>query len=313
MKKLILATAIAAISATSAHATTVYEGEGVKLTVEGNFELYLRQEQGNDENLDVEFEDMELLNRIEYDLGNGMTAFGQLDFNFADAANDDNDGADLEEAYIGFGFGSVNVRFGKMDLASDEFGIEMAYKQVSAEDQFDAQGADGDDVIRVDAEFGEHLVSASYELESEGNSSENGQSIDLFVGLYLGGVELAGAYQQKEPTPGADKEDTWGLSAAYDAGVVEVAADYSVTDLNAGREVTLTNLAAAFPVGDTTTVAVGLIRTEDDAAADDVNEWYANVTYQFASQENVSVFAEIADTDEDDVDMGFLIGANVVF
>jgi hypothetical protein len=46
---------------------------------------------------------------------------------------------------------------------------------------------------------------------------------------------------------------------------------------------------------------------------DDVTEWYANVTYKFPSQKNVSVFAEIADTDEDDIEIGYLAGMRLKF
>ena len=47
--------------------------------------------------------------------------------------------------------------------------------------------------------------------------------------------------------------------------------------------------------------------------SDDVTGWYANVTYKFPTQKNVSVFAEVADTDKDNADMGFLAGMRVKF
>ncbi|MFO8141760.1 MAG: porin, partial [Marinobacter sp.] len=52
---------------------------------------------------------------------------------------------------------------------------------------------------------------------------------------------------------------------------------------------------------------------EEEAGKADVTEWYANVTYKFPAAKNVSVFAEIADNDLDDTDMGFLAGMRVKF
>lgn len=62
----------------------------------------------------------------------------------------------------------------------------------------------------------------------------------------------------------------------------------------------------------TTGVAIGMQNQELDGS-DDVTGWYANVTYKFPTQKNVSVFAEVADTDKDNADMGFLAGMRVKF
>ena len=56
---------------------------------------------------------------------------------------------------------------------------------------------------------------------------------------------------------------------------------------------------------------------KEEDNADDITEWYANVTYKFPAAKNVSVFAEIAQSDEEqgteDADMGFLAGMRVKF
>jgi hypothetical protein len=107
---------------------------------------------------------------------------------------------------------------------------------------------------------------------------------------------------------GADSYDTWGVSASYDAGFATFAADYSSTDEIAD----LYNIAVSFPVASTTSMAIGMVN-EDFDAGDDITEWYANVTYKFPTQKNVSLFAEIADSDEDGADMGYLAGMRVKF
>lgn len=308
MKKLILAASVATVMASSANAATIYEGKGLTYKLKGDFQVQLRQDVGADQNLDVEFDDLELKNTVIYDLGNGMKAFGQLDFGFKDAAEDKQSGSKLEEAYIGLDFGKVAVSVGKQNFATDEFGVEAAWELKSKEDRFDAQGTDGDDTVRVNVHLENAFIVASYEIDAEGEDSANGESFDLFASTEISGVQLAAAYQTMKATPAAKSVDTWGVSAAYDFGVVSLAADYSSTEDVADQY----NLAAIIPVAETTDVAVGIVKTSPDAA-DDVTEWYANVSYKFPSQKNVTMFAEIADTDEDNVDLGYLMGMRLKF
>lgn len=116
---------------------------------------------------------------------------------------------------------------------------------------------------------------------------------------------------------------TWGLSAGYDFGFMSLAADYSVSDWNddngwVEEDTTQYNVAAVFGVASTTDVAVGMGNKDSDVDGyEDITEWYANVTYKFPEAKNVSVFAEVADSDEEvdgeDVDMGVLAGLRVKF
>lgn len=308
MKKLILASAILAATAGTANAATIYEGNGLTYKLKGDWQIQLRQDVGDDQNLDVEFDDLELKNSIVYDLNNGMKAFGQVDFGFKDAAEDKKDGSKLEEAYVGLDFGNVAVSVGKRDFATDEFGVDAQYEDTLSEDGFDAQGTDGDDLIRVDANLNGLTLIASYELDAEGESSENGESLDLFVATEMAGLELSAAYQNMKANTNADSVDTWGVAAAYDAGIATIAADFSTVDDVQDQY----NLVGALPVNKSTKVVLGMTNV-DPENGDDVTEWYANVTYKFPTQKNVSAFAEIADTDADNVDMGYLAGLRIKF
>ena len=308
MKKLLLAVAVSA-AASSASAVTVYEGNGFTYKLNGDLQVQLRKEIGEDEHADIEFDDLELKNYVSYDLGNDMKAFGRVDFGFKDAAEDKQDGSKLEEAYLGLAFGNTSVSFGKQNFASDEFGIEEAYElKTVSEDRFDGMETSGDDTIRMDIELESVYLVASYEMDAEGEDSENGEYFDLFASTNLGDLTLAAAYQNAKEAIGADSYDTWGVSASYDAGFATFAADYSSTDEIAD----LYNIAVSFPVASTTSMAIGMVN-EDFDAGDDITEWYANVTYKFPTQKNVSLFAEIADSDEDGADMGYLAGMRVKF
>ena len=311
MKKLLLAVAVS-VAAGSAGAATIYEGNGFTYKLNGDLQVQMRKEIGDDENADIEFDDLELKNYVSYDLGNDMKAFGRVDFGFKDAAEDKQDGSKLEEAYLGLAFGNTSVSFGKQNFASDEFGIEEAYELKTVdEDRFDAIATSGDDTIRVDVELENVYLAASYEMEAEGEDSENGEYFDLFASTKIGDLTLAAAYQDATPAIGDDAIDTWGVSASYDAGFATFAVDYSSSD-DGSNDANQYNVAAVFAAASTTDVAIGMVNVDEDGA-DDVTEWYANVTYKFPTQKNVSVFAEIADSDADGADMGYLAGMRVKF
>lgn len=315
MKKLILVAAIAATSAGAVNAATIYEGKGLTYKLKGDLQVQLRDNASKTKDAEIEFDDLELKNSVSYDLGNGMTAFGQLDFGFKNAAEDKSDyeGSQLEEAYIGIDFGGVAVAAGKQNYATDEFGVEGAYEHYEAEDAFDAISTSGDDVIRFDASTKNLTLVASTELKAEGEGSENGSSYDLFVATELGGVELAAAYQTYKETPASDSVDSWGVSAAVELGAVALAADYSTSDTGT-EDLDIYNLFAKFKATDSTSVGVGVTKQELDSATD-VTQIYANVTYKFPTQKNVSLFAEISDVEEDgeDLDLDMLMGMRIKF
>ncbi|MBK1692956.1 porin [Ectothiorhodospira mobilis] len=315
MKKLLLAVAVSSVVAGSANAATIYEKDGFTYKLNGDFQVQLRQDVGNDQNPEIEFDDLELKNYVSYDLGNGLTGFGRVDFGFKDAAEDDGDAGALEEAYVGMKYEAVSFSFGKQNFASDEFGVEESYEDVLGEDQFDNIATDGDDTLRLDVGLDQAYLAASYEMDAEGEDSENGEYFDLFASTELAGLTLGVAYQNATPSIDAESFDTWGVSATYDFDIATIGADYSVTDeTDAEPEQTLLNVVTTFDVASTTGVALGMRNYDkDDNSFEDVSEWYANVTYKFPAAKNFRMFAEIADTDEDDVDMGYLAGVRVKF
>ena len=298
----------------SVNAATVYEKDGFTYKLNGDFQIQFRQATGFDERAEVEYDDMELKNYVAYDLGNDLTAFGRLDVGYKKAAEGSQDASNLEEAYVGLKYGVASFSFGKQDFAGDEFGIEEAYEvETIDEDRFDGVETAGDDTIRVDIELENVYIAASHEMDA---ADQDGEYYDLFVATELAGLELAAAYQQSRAAGAAESADTWGVSASYDFGFMNLAADYSSTDED-DFETTQYNLAAVFAVAATTDVALGMGNKEEDDA-DDITEWYANVTYKFPAAKNVSVFAEIAQSDleddaGDDADMGFLAGMRVKF
>lgn len=317
MKKLILASAIAAIAANSASAATIYEGKGLTFKMKGDWQIQLRDDYKKSTDMDVEFDDLEIKNTVIYDLNDNLKAFGQLDFGFKDAAEGKQKGDKLEEAYIGLQFDNIKVLAGKTGLAGDEFGVEGAYETTLEEDMFDAVSSSGDDLIRVEAEFDAVNVVFSHEFKAEGNSSEDGEATDIFVSTDFNAVTLAAAYQTFRDAGSDNDVNTWGISAEYDAGFVKVGADYSSSEEDGSNsESDVTNLVASFKAAKTTKVKVGYVKLDASDDADDADTFYANVTYKFPAQKNVSLFAEVSKTDFDngaDVDTDILAGMRIKF
>lgn len=300
MKKLILASAIAALAANSATAATIYDDKGLTFKIKGDWQVQLRDNASASKDTEVEFDDLEIKNSVTYDLGNGLKAFGQLDFGFKDAAEDKQSGDKLEEAYLGLSANGVKVSVGKQNTASDEFGVEGAYETALEEDMFDAISTSGDDVIKVEADLDVATVIVSHELEADGENSENGESTDIFVGAEFDAVTVAAAYQTYTAANSATDINTWGVSAEFDAGIATIGADFSSSDdESTNLDTEVTNLVASFKASKTTKIKVGFVNYEVENGADQ-DTWYANVTYKFPAQKNVSLFAEVSDTDQTD-------------
>ncbi len=300
-----------------AQSATVFDQDGFTYKIKGDLQVQLRQDVGDDQNLDVEYDDLELKNSVEYDLGNGLSAFGQLDFGFKDAAEDDAPGPELEEAYLGFAYDKFSILVGKTDSSADEFGIEGTIEGNNCE-TYAFPEDNGDDLIRAEADFDVVKVVVAHEIKAEGEDSENGSFTDIFVGAEFVGFEVGAAYQTYKDDSSDDSTNTYGVSLAYDAKVVYVGADYSLADNKEdNEELTVWNVFVSVPVMDTTKIGAGYIFNEldSDNASDDyeLEGWYVNAAYKFPKQKNVSVFAEVADDDGEDSDMGYLVGMRVKF
>lgn len=298
----------------SGRAITIYEKDGLTYKLKGDWQIQLRQDPGHDQDLDVEYDDLEMKNSVVYQVTEQFSAYGELDFGFKNAADksDSDDSPHLEEAFVGFRYDGYNAQIGKSSSAADEFGVEQAIETLLGDDAFDSVGAtDGDDLIYVGALFNNFTVIVTHELEPDSEKSKNnGEFTDIFVGANFGPVELGAAYQDYEPYGAGGSISIWGASAIFDAKFAEFAVDYS----DAEDTESLWNAFVVVPVLDTTKISLGYqYKDFDDSSLDEIGAWYVNAVYKIPSFKNVSVFAEVADTDEDNSDPGFLVGSRLTF
>jgi hypothetical protein len=311
----------ASIFSHSALATvTLYEKNGLKYKLKADWQIQLEEDvTANETDLDLAYDDLELKNIIQYDLGNGMTAFGEVHFSFDNAGNKENrDTTRLEEAFVGFDFGDSKLTFGKTNSAGDEFGIEKAYEKVGvAEDGFEEVADKGDDLIRLDTKIGNFTIASSMELEADGTNADStdGSFVDLFVSTKLGNLKLAAAFMDYSENPAsgsnANDADVSGVSLSYKGSNFDIGADYSTVEYVNGSELDITNLAVGFKISSLTNIGVG-INSQKPNAGTNVDGWYGNVTYKFPKAKNVRLFGEVGTNDGDNVDVGYVVGMRIL-
>jgi predicted porin len=296
MKKLVLASAIA-VAAVSGAATAaeVFKKDALTLSVTGELEIQVGQAIGDDEDIEVFYDELELGFGAEYVINNNVTAFGNVVLNFNEQAENGNSDDTLDQAYVGLKTGNFSTSIGRQYFGSDDFGIEKSYSL----DGLDAFGPElGSETIKVEYAAGNYTAVLSHDVEEE-----DGEVTDLFATAKVGRFDLGAAYQTAETV------DAYGLSAATNVGKYNVGVDFSKLDV-AGFDTSLTNLAVGFPVAAKTEAAVGAIYA-DLEGSNDVTQWYVNATHKLNS--NVSVFGELNDNDIDNSDLGFLTGMKVLF
>ncbi|MGH1440562.1 MAG: porin [Cellvibrionaceae bacterium] len=322
LKLTALATCLAAgLAANPANATiTLYEKGPLKYKLKGDWQIQFDQDVGDDRELDLEYDDLELKNIITYDLGNGMTAFGEVHFGFDNGGNRENrdNATRFEEGFLGLDFGGHKISIGQTNSAGDEFGVEKAYEKVGvAEDGFEEIRDRGDDLIRYDGGFGPVSIASSYELESEGDLQSH---FDIFAAVKFAGAKIAFAYMDYSDEANAAElldgdvdveREVTGISFSYAIGSVDFGADFSAIDYDErDDDVEIYNVVAGFKVGPTGYIGLGVNNIDD--GTDDVSGWYANYTYKFANAKNVRLLAEVGDNDADDTDVGYVLGFRIL-
>ncbi len=312
----------------SANATIkLYEKGPLTYSIKADWQIQFKQDVGDDQELDLEYDDLEFKNIINYDLGNGMSAFGEVHFSWDQAGDrEDRDRSRFEEGFLGLDFGSAKIAIGRTNTAGDEFGVEKAYEKVGiAEDGFEDVADIGDDLVRLDAKLGSVTVVSSYEIEGEGEGATGSKGddeswFDIFAAVKFGGAKVAIAYMDYDSGPSGpattrEEDEIVGISFSYKFSSFDIGADFSTIDRDingASSEKDIYNVVAGFKVGPNGSVGLGVNNEDDSLEAEDVSGWYANYTYKFPAAKNVRLIAEVGDNDKDNVDVGYLLGMRIL-
>lgn len=322
----ILAIVMMFVAVNSVQAATVVKKGNFTYSIKGDWQIQLRQKHGEDQDLDLEFDDLEIKNSVVYQLNDQLSAFGQLDFSFDRAGNSDRETSYFEEGYLGLKYQDWKILMGRTDTAADEFGIKGSLENYNGgDDVFDEYGQlKGDDLIMVIGKIANMVdIRAAYELYGDSiSSTQYGSHYDAYAAVRFADFKVGGAFQHYEPfdsTTGMLAEghavDIWGVQASYNPKFIFIGIDYGDADAeaqDAGEGGTFLNFFVGVPVGGQVNLGAGYTLRDPDNV-DAINGWYANVVYKFAAAKNVRLFAEIGDNDQENVDMGYLAGMRILF
>ena len=306
-KKLITSAVVSVVASTSVSAVTLADKDGFKYDFEGDFQVHLQKDNGTNQHFHINFEDIQLDNKIEYQLDDNLTALGRIKFDFKNSANNTpGKASDVDEAYIGFNYKNITASIGRQRYATFIFGVAEDYAMSSQDDAFGF--AKGDDVIALNLVFDRINIGVTTELRAENEASAGNQSHDLLVSYTTGTLRLTAAYQQRETSLHDDKREAYGVSASYNAGFATFAVDYS----NAEDDLKVYNLVTSFDVTEQTRLAIGMVNNQPESE-EETNEWYTNLTHTFKKFEQVQVFTELSNSDVSESEMGILIGSRLRF
>ncbi|MGL4224863.1 MAG: porin [Vibrio sp.] len=297
------------LMSTTVQAVTLVENKGISFDIKGDLQIQLQKDNDKYQDAQFNFDSLELTNIISYEVNQDLTMFGELGFDFADAANKYEDSVELSNALVGFEYRNMLLTLGKQDYASDEFGIAEDYEMASDDVAFTED--EGKNVILLKMDFKPFELILSTDLPVKNKDNETTRSFDAFAAVEVWDFELAAAYQNFVDE--GDKFQTYGLSVAYDAGFALFAADYSQTKDDAeDATFKVYNLATLFSVSDSIDIALGYVSNKQESKSEE-KEWYANATYYVPNFKRLSVFSEISHTNGDDAELAYLAGVQMKF
>jgi len=139
------------LMSTTVQAVTLVENKGISFDIKGDLQIQLQKDNDKYQDAQFNFDSLELTNIISYEVNQDLTMFGELGFDFADAANKYEDSVELSNALVGFEYRNMLLTLGKQDYASDEFGIAEDYEMASDDVAFPED--EGKNVILLKMDF----------------------------------------------------------------------------------------------------------------------------------------------------------------
>ncbi|MCW8327597.1 porin [Photobacterium sp. SDRW27] len=319
MKKTLLALSVLAAGSAQA-GINLYDADGVIVDLSAAAEVqYLQPIQSDKSNDDagIHLDDGDLQLNTTIAVTSQLNAVGGIGFAFekSEVTND--------ELWVGLGsadFGTLT--FGRQLLISDDAGIGKDYELGFEQLDFLA-GTEGSETIKYVFDNGQFYFGVSHDLDAEGAEpasdflNTNGTITDARLGARFADFDVRGYYYTAESASTVANKveiDGFNLEGEYVMGAFAFAASYgNVEQKVAGATLTdvdLIELAGSYTMGKNT-FALGYNRADDDDNT--VDNVYANVTHKLHS--NVKVYGELgwADSDATDLDVGYLVGMEVLF
>ncbi|PSW18798.1 porin [Photobacterium sanctipauli] len=331
MKKTLLALSVLAAGSAQA-GINLYDANGVVVDLSGAAEVqYLQPIQDKDSNDDagLHLDDGDLQLNTTVTVTDQLNAVAGIGFAFEkrEVTND--------ELWVGLGGDFGTLTFGRQLYITDDAGIGKDYELGT--EQLDLVQTEGNEAIKYVFDNGQFYFGFTHDLDAEAEKPANdflgsdGTVTDARLGARFGDFDVRGYYYTAEGiqaddnfTSGLDV-DGFSLEGEYVMGAFAFAASYAQVDYEDSAnsavksEVDVFEINGAYTLGKNT-FALGYNRADITAentpankAEDTIDNIYANVTHQLHS--NVKVYGELgwANSDVDDLDLGYLVGMEVKF
>ncbi|MGF1699121.1 porin [Photobacterium makurazakiensis] len=324
MKKTLLALSVLAAGSAQA-GINLYDANGVVVDLSGAAEVqYLQPIQDKDSNDDagLHLDDGDLQLNTTVAVTSQLNAVAGIGFAFEkrDVTND--------ELWVGLGGDFGTLTFGRQLYISDDMGIGKDYEL--GFEQMDFVQTEGNEAIKYVFDNGQFYFGFTHDLDAEASSpatdfrGSDGTVTDVRLGARFADFDVRGYYYTADDiardngtsiNTGTDVEG-FNLEGEYVMGAFALAASYGQVEYTDSAtnvvedDVDVIELNGSYTMGKNT-FALGYNRADGDN--DTIDNVYANVTHQLHS--NVKVYGELgwADADNQDLDVGYLVGMEVKF
>lgn len=182
MKKTLLALAVAAMAASAANATVIYQKDGTKIDLDGRVALEIRNEKGKRSDL-VDAGGSRVRVRAFQDIGGGFEALGAVELRFSQAGEVGNS-ARAHRLFAGFQHKDIgSLTFGRQLVLGDHIPKANYTYEMGGNVFLDAHGKAAHFMSKS---FNGFRVAADYYFGSPEKSSTAGKLTDAGQGFQLG-------------------------------------------------------------------------------------------------------------------------------
>lgn len=297
------------VLSTNAYSLVIAAEESFSVYLNGDYEIQLRERTGDTERLGIEYDDLEIHIGAEYEIGESVSVFANLEIDYKSEADNPDSKNTLDEAWLGVGLDQDNkLIVGKALYATDFFYVGDAVEMDSTHAFYD-NSTSGDDVIRLD--FKNPNIEARLSLDlAEGRESEvkDESSVDLFSAFSWDQWRFAGAFQAYKESSEAEQRIAYGVIGSYQFPGIKAELEYSHAESEA--EYFNAALTSSELYGPKIKVALGYGEVSPDRLKN-IGAWYLTHRYFFNSK--VSAFIELGGNNASGHGFGYLTGMRVKF
>jgi len=306
MKKTILATIVTSLfAATTAHSAMMHDADGISVELYGDVEVQAINTLDEDEGKKIKIDEANFGVKAVYDINDDVAAMGVISFESI-TGNDNENGATLDDAYVGFSSGKYGtLTAGKQVTIFDDAGIGGDYE--FGFNDFYEQTTSSEQVIKYTIDKGNYYGGIAYVVNSE--EDDGLRAVDGKLGVRFSGVDLTVFYGESDQADGGDSKNL-NLEARYTIDQLTLAAAYATIDMDGSADVESMGVAATYQVNSNVQIAAGYANIDTDGASD-VNQYYANASYAFS--DNVNTYFEVGGNDDDNTELGYVAGMAISF